>query len=161
MVNSIALPGLAAVRSFAPAGGNRPAREPGSPAPVDETAAATGDGRSTTAAIRSQQKEDADQAARRAAAEAAQKVEAKAKAPPPAPREPFFQRRVGLVDGTFDVFIDLVSQPPPGIVMARVFGPPANAEEQKPEPAAPLPGLALSAYNTRPSPVAPSHAIFA
>lgn len=37
--------------------------------------------------------------------------------------QPFIVRRVGLVAGTFNVFVDLVSQTPRELVSARLFGP--------------------------------------
>ena len=46
-----------------------------------------------------------------------------ATAPTQPQSEPFIVRRVGLVAGTFNVFVDLVSQTPRELVSARLFGP--------------------------------------
>lgn len=67
------------------------------------------------------------------AREAAERKEQAEATPPSQDAAPVdtFDRKVGLVDGTFKVFVDLV-KPPEGEAVFRVFGPP---EEPAPEPA--------------------------
>jgi hypothetical protein len=76
-----------------------------------------GDG-STTDAVQ----QHAQDAQRQADAEAAARAERK-RAAQPKPEPKIFDRKVGLVDDTFQVFVDLVS---PAAQRFRIFGPPDN-----------------------------------
>ncbi len=70
--------------------------------------------------------------------------ERKRAAPKPAPRTPNFNREVGLVDDTFEVFVDLVS-PSRQDHRFRIFGPREHASPPPPVPTAD-PASAQAAY---------------
>lgn len=74
---------------------------------------------STTDAVQ----QHAQDAQRQAEADAAARAERK-RADPPKPEPKIFDRKVGLVDDTFQVFVDLVS--PAATQRFRIFGPPDN-----------------------------------
>lgn len=79
--------------------------------------------------------------ARRASEDTTLRVVPAAAPKPQPPAEPLFQRRVGWVEGTFSIFVDLVSATPRQLTVARLFGPSERAERTVAETTS-----ALSAY---------------
>lgn len=115
----------------------------GSPA-VGEASSFSATKSAQAASHAAQQQRLADARANTARAAAERKAQAEESAATakdaPAPVDNF-DRKVGLVDGTFKVFVDLV-KPPGDEPVVRVFGPPENA----PAPAPRAPAVASSAY---------------
>ena len=112
--------------------------------PAGEAPASSQKSKPAAAAYAEQQKQltDARAATAKSSAERKAQLESAAAAPAAATPAPVdnFDRKVGFVDGSFEVFVDLV-KPPSDEPVARVFGPPEHPVPQE----APKPQTTASA----------------
>lgn len=119
---------------LAPLGVTTPPGPTGGSPPVGEALSTPGYSKPqplTSSSHAAQQQRLAEARANTARAAAERKAQAEADAPEaPAPINSF-DRKVGLVDGTFKVFVDIV-KPPGDEAVVRVFGPPENAPAPQP-----------------------------
>ena len=116
-----------------------PAAVPSRPQPQPQAVPATGPREGTSEQLLREQARQQAEAAERRAAERARRESARVEA-----RAPYMQREVGLVDRSFDVFVDLVT--PTESYRVRIFGPQEFYGQAPPLPAAVGPATAQAAY---------------